>query len=99
MSWRLKVNERVPHRRLPDWCLEIIAEVKGAWAGVPTALPESAIGVIGSMIGTMRFCGIKADQFNGTRVPRKESGDGRSLTIYSRTGKTALVEFRFEEEK
>lgn len=97
MSYRMKVRELVPHRRLPDWCLEILAEVKGCWAGVPTELPACAIGTIDTMIGMMRFSGIKADQFSGAQVPRHESEDGYALTIYSRTGNTALVEIKFEE--
>ena len=99
MSYRMKVNELVPPRRLPDWCLEILAEVKGAWSGVPTALPESAIGTIASMIGTMRFSGIKTDEFSGQSVPMEENLDAKSLTIFSRTGNTALVEIKFVKEE
>ena len=99
MSYRMKVKELVPHRRLPDWCLEILAEVKGAWSGVPTALPESAIGTIASMIGTMRFSGIKTDEFSGQSVPMDENPDAKQLTIFSRTGNTALVEIKFVKEE
>ena len=99
MSHRMKVKELVPHRRLPDWCLEILAEVKGAWMGVPTELPCSAISTIGSMIGRMRFSGIGTDSFSGASVPMREAAGGKSLTIYSRTGNTALVEIYFEEVK
>ena len=99
MSHRMKVKELVPHRRLPDWCLEILAEIKGAWMGVPTELPCSAIGTIGSMIGVMRFSGLGHDNFSGASVPMKEEDGGKALTIYSRTGNTALVKIYFEEER
>ena len=60
MNYRIHIKELVPHRRLPDYCLEILAEVKGAWQGVPTALPKCAIGTIDSSIERMRFMGINS---------------------------------------
>lgn len=97
MSYRIRINEHVQHRRLPDYCLEILAEVKGAWVGVPTNLPKCAIGTIDSTIERMRFMGLNSQAISGSDVPRKESKDGKALTIYSRTGNTALVTIEFIE--
>ena len=97
MNYRIHIKELVPHRRLPDYCLEILAEVKGTWQGVPTALPKCAIGTIDSTIERMRFMGLNSQAISGSDVPRKESNDGMALTIYSRTGNTALVTIEFIE--
>ncbi len=99
MSYRIRIKEHVQHRRLPDYCLEILAEVKGAWVGVPTALPKCAISTIDASIERMRFMGINSTVISGSDVPRKYSDDEMSLTIYSRTGNTALVTIEFEEDK
>ena len=99
MNYRIHIKELVPHRRIPDYCLEILAEVKGAWQGVPTALPKCAIGTVDSSIERMRFMGINSTVISGSDVPRKYSEDEMSLTIYSRTGNTALVTIEFEEDK
>ena len=97
MNYRIRIKEHVQHRRLPDYCLEILAEVKGSWMGVPTNLPKCAIGTIDSTIENMRFSGLNSQAISGADVPRKESNDGMSLTIYSRTGNTALVTIEFIE--
>ena len=97
MNYRIHIKELVPHRRLPDYCLEILAEVKGAWQGVPTNLPKCAIGTIDSTIENMRFAGLNSQAISGADVPRKESKDGMSQTIFSRTGNTALVTIEFIE--
>lgn len=73
MSYRIRIKEHVQHRRLPDYCLEILAEVKGAWVGVPTNLPKCAIGTIDHTIETMRFMGLNSQAISGSDVPRKES--------------------------
>ena len=99
MSYRIKVTELIPHRRLPAWCLHVLAEVKAAWQGVPTELPACAIGTISSTIEHMSFHGLVSQEFSGADVPRKESENGRALTIYSRTGNTALVKIEFKEDK
>jgi len=97
MSYRMKVKELVKYSRLPNWCLEIMAAVKEAWQGVNTDRPDLAIATISTGIEAMTFTGISADRFSGAVVPRVEFDGGRALTIYSRTGNTALVEFCFEE--
>ena len=97
MSYRIRIIEHVQHRRLPDYCLEILAEVKGCWLGVPTNLPKCAIGTIDSTIENMRFSGLNSQAISGADVPRKESKDGMSLTIFTRNGNTALVTIEFIE--
>ena len=67
MYYRLKITECVSHRHLPQWCLAIIAHIKGYWEDALITDPDSVLVRICSDINEMEFKD-KRSTFRGSSI-------------------------------
>jgi len=81
MGYKIKITEKVPHHRLPAWCLVLMADILGVWSDFVITDPDSVLVSISSNMDLAKFQGKNGEAFYGSGIRREVTG--REMAVFA----------------
>lgn len=96
MNYLIQIVELVKHHRLPEWALQIIAEVKMYYSDYPVTERDSILLTIDGLIDRITFT-VRNTATSGEVIPTVI--EDKQMTVFSLTGDTPYLKIFFKPTK